>query len=85
MKEQRFLRCAIGNGCFPPVQVHRRILGVKRALLPHTSGRARLSDAHVFGSAPLFDCRAQEEEEEKKRKKKNGTTEQKHIPEIRHL
>lgn len=68
------------------MQVRRRILGVKRALLPHTSGRARVSDAHVFGSAPLFDCRAQEEEEEKKkRKKKNGTTEQKHIPEIRHL
>lgn len=45
-----------------------------------------MSDAHVFGSAPLFDRRAQEEEEEEEeKKKKNGTTEQKHIPEIRHL
>lgn len=47
------------------------ILGVAWALLPYTSVGACPSGAHVFGSAPLFDRRAQEE----KKKNKNGTTE----------
>lgn len=71
-----FPLCTISNGCICLCKCTATSLAwsVRSFLTP------RRERAHDFGSAPLFYCQAQEEE-----KKKNGTTEQKHIPKIRHL